>query len=268
MVIRTMKRKVRSLFQLNRNNFKTYLKNHHFYPITYSEPQDVFIAGYPKSGNTWMQNILASIIFGIDPLFLPDRLTQELIPETKKVVTYYKRYLSFTCFKTHDLPKPEYRKVIYLVRDGRDAMASYFAMQKALGKRITLENMIVEGKGIVPCKWYEHSRKWIENPFDAEIIQIKYEDLLNEPKQEIKKICSFLGLDRSDVLIEKCIEGNSFKSMQKKEEIYGINNRKWNRNEKFVRKGKIGTYKTEIPEDLITYFSNESENELRYFGYL
>lgn len=267
-MFKNLKRKAKLFIRPERNGFKTYLKNQQFYPTSYVEPQDIFIAGYPKSGNTWMQHMMASLIYGIEPQYLPDKLAQELVPEIKRNETYYKRFLSFTCFKIHNLPKPEYRRVIHLVRDGRDAMASYFAMQKGLGKDISLKDMIVDGKGIVPSKWHEHSKQWIENPYDAEIIQVKYEDLLQEPKREIEKICAFIGLVRSDELIDKCVKGNSFESMQEREEKYGIGNKNWNKKERFVRKGKIGTYKEEIPENLNNYFTDESRKELQYFGYI
>ena len=266
-MIKKFIRKAKAIALTDREKFKIYLENQHFYPISYTEPQDIFIAGYPKSGNTWMQNILGSLIYGIDPQFLPDRLTQELVPDMH-VKKYYKRFLPFTCFKTHHLPRPEHRRVIHLIRDGRDAMASYFAMNKALKKDTTLEEMIVDGKNIFPCRWYEHARQWIENPYDAEIIQVKYEDLLCNPKRELIKICFFINLDRSEELIERCIKGNSFESMQKKEEKYGRDNKKWNKNEKFVRKGKSGVHKTEVSDSLIQYFTEEASDELKHFGYL
>lgn len=29
--------------------------------------EDVFIVGHPKSGNTWFQNLVAGVIYGVDP---------------------------------------------------------------------------------------------------------------------------------------------------------------------------------------------------------
>lgn len=265
-MLKKILRKVSSFTKSDRKKFDEYLESQHFYPISYTEPKDVFIAGYPKSGNTWMQNLLGSLIYGVDPQFLPDRLTQELIPDmhTKR---YYKRFLPVTCFKTHSLPQPAFRKVIHLVRDGRDVMASYFAMNKMLGKNLSLEEMIVDGKGLFPCRWHEHSRQWIENPYDAEIIMVKYEELLTNPYVELTKICSFIGLTRSEDVITNCINGNSFQSMQDKERKYGRDNRKWKSSNMFVRKGRSGVYQSEIPDHLINIFVEKSKSELDHFGY-
>lgn len=267
MILNKIIRKVRSVLESDQKKFEKYLESQHFYPISHTLPEDVFIAGYPKSGNTWMQHLLASLLFGVEPQYLPDRLAQELVPDMH-VKKYYKRFLPFSCFKTHAFPRPEYRKVIHLVRDGRDAMASYYAMNKALGKSSSLEEMIVDGKNLFPGKWHVHTRQWLDNPYDAEIIEVKYEDLLNEPQQELEKICAFLGLERSEDLIARCISGNSFKSMQKREKSYGMDNKKWNKDEKFVRKGKSGSYKTEVPDHLVQHFTDESSEELKHFGYL
>ena len=42
--------------------------------------EDIFLVGYPKSGNTWMQNLIAGLQFGIDTRYLTDKLTQLIIP--------------------------------------------------------------------------------------------------------------------------------------------------------------------------------------------
>jgi hypothetical protein len=89
-------------------------------------PSDMFVAGYPKSGNTWVQYMMAGVLFGVDTRLAPDSLIQDLVPDVY-FKRFYRRYLSSMFFKTHDLPKPNYRKVIYFVRDGRDVMVSYFS---------------------------------------------------------------------------------------------------------------------------------------------
>lgn len=254
------------LFKTEGYRLKKYLLEQRYYPIAEVQPQDIFIAGYPKSGNTWMQNLAAGVIFGLDTRYLPDRLTQELIPDiyAKK---YYKRFMDFAVFKTHELPRPEYKRVVHLVRDGRDALASYYAMNKALNIDVTLEEMILHGKELYPCRWHEHAKAWLENSYDADIIRIKYEDLLKDPLKEMRKFCKFIGIERQDDLIIRVIRGNHFNVMQEKEKKYGTDNKRWKPSKKFFRKGKIGSYKEEIPPRLIRSFNNQSEYYLKKFGY-
>ena len=100
------------------------------------------MVGYPKSGNTWMQNLLAGIMYGIDGRYSPDKLVQELIPDLDYKVIY-KRISDKMLFKTHDLPKSTYNNIIYLVRDPRDVMASYYAMVSGQGVDTTASKMII-----------------------------------------------------------------------------------------------------------------------------
>src|SRR5262245_53888028 len=78
------------------------------------EGADVFIAGYPKSGNTWFQSLIGGAIYGFDPEWAPDRLLQDLVPDVHDKQCY-KRYRTPMLFKTHSLPRPEYRNVVYLL---------------------------------------------------------------------------------------------------------------------------------------------------------
>jgi hypothetical protein len=244
--------------------FELQISEYDLLPIDYTEPQDIFICGYPKSGNTWMQNLIAGIVFGISTEFLPDRLTQELVPDVH-LKKHYIRFLHFSIFKSHHLPKPEYKKVIHLVRDGRDAMASYFAMNKAIGKPYTLEEMIIDGKGI-SSRWEDHTQAWIENPYNAQILVVKYEDLHIAPLKTMIKICHFLNIEREESLILRSINGNSFDKMREREKLYRWY-QSWKNNNNLIRKGKIGSYKEEVPDFLITYFEKKARNQLLAFGY-
>lgn len=241
------------------------LAEQHYYPSKHIQENDIIIAGFPKSGNTWMQNLVTGVLYGIDTNYLPDRLRAELVPAVRK--GFYKRVLDFTCFKSHDLPKPEYRRVVHLVRDGRDAMASYYHYRNTLGFKESREDHIIKGKGVNPCKWHLHAEEWINNPYNAEIITIRYEDLLSNPLEEMRRFCDFAHVIRDDELIMKSVEGNSFKNMQRKEELFKRDSNKWPEGKKFFRKGKIGSYKEEIPPELIRFFEEESKEALTHFGY-
>ena len=241
-----------------------------FVPIRETKKQDVFIAGFPKSGNTWMQNLIAGVLFGINTEYLPDRLTQELVPDIhyKK---YYKRYLNSMCFKTHNLPQKKYKKVIYLVRDPRDVMVSFYHFKKNLGLQVDIERMIRESSGDLN-NWKIHVMEWQKNPFKAEKIIIRYEDLVINPIGELKRITEFLNISRDSEELLRSINGNSFENMRKKENVLGLDN-ELNKviqesGSSFFRKGKVGNYKEELSIDLIKTIESKVHNELGYYGYL
>lgn len=265
---------------LSKLNFKSYinkrirqrseslLARNKFIPISKTEDQDVFIAGFPKSGNTWMQNLVAGLVFGIDTNFLPDSLTQELVPDVhyKEV---YKRFHDFTCFKTHRLPTTKYRRVIYLTRDPRDVIVSYFHFKKNYFGDLAIEDLIMPEKGVLH-EWQNHTQEWMRNPYDAEIIHVKYEDLVDDSFNQLLKISGFLNLKSSDEILSKVIEGNKFSNMQEKENQWGFDNdaNKKKIGGRFFRRGEVGSYKDELSRVQISRIEEVVADEISKLNYV
>lgn len=248
-----------------------YLKKYNYESLGNIREHDVVMAGYPKSGNTWMQNLLAGVLYGIDTKHLPDSLTQELIPDLDYKV-FFKRFQEGMCFKTHDYPAKEFKKVIHLVRDPRDVMASYFAMVTGRGKQISQEQLIIEKRELLFGSWSEHCAKWIENPYGASILLVKYEDLLADPVREMHNILNFMNLERDPELIERAVDGNSLHHMKRKEKEMGFDKRfirpqNWKEGHTFVRSGKKGSGKTELNSKLLEYLIEECNVQMDHFGY-
>jgi hypothetical protein len=248
------------------------LKSQGFARIDDIRESDIFIAGFPKSGNTWMQGIVGGLLLDSTAELLTMKLINEIIPDVH-VKKYYKRFFNVMVFKTHDLPKPEYKKVIHLVRDGRDAMVSYYNMgkNKNIEFPFSLKDMVIDGKGLYPSKWYQHSKEWIDNPFNAEIILLKYEDLHEFPLREMRRISKFIGLELSDTRLMAIYDNNSIVNVRSRVAKFGMDNEHTWENKpitSFFRKGKVGTYKVEMPKDLINYFNSEAKAELEFFKYI
>ena len=234
-------------------------------PAHQVQADDIFIVGYPKSGNTWCQNLIAGIIFGAQSEFVNDRLIQDLVPDLQHK-KYYKRFIDPMFFKSHHLPRPEFKRVIYLVRDGRDAMVSFYHHNVAIHGRIDFYKMAIEGQGI-SNKWVDHVQAWLENPYQAEMIIVQYEKLKTEPIAELQKICQFVGINRSESQLEEVIEACSFSTMQQKEETWGWDDPAWPKQHNFVRKGEIGNYSEEMPKEVLEAFLVEAGQTLKQLGY-
>ncbi len=236
--------------------------------INETSENDIFIVGYPKSGNTWLQNIIVEIAYGLDISKVGDTMLQELVPDVH-FKRHYSRFMEKMFFKSHFLPQPDYRKVIYLIRDGRDVMVSYYHYLHALGHiKSDLNTTIINGYDFFPSTWSSHVDAWLENPFKSEIIFLKYEDLLKNPNKEIKKIVDFADLDADDALINRAIERTSFNRMKKREKKGGWDaNRNWPKGKTFIRKGKSGSYKEELSEDAIGVLLRDFGETLEKCGY-
>jgi hypothetical protein len=235
--------------------------------ITDSEPADVFIAGYPKSGNTWMQYLLAGSIFGSDARLAPDSLIQDLVPDVH-YKEFYRRYLTPTFFKTHELPHPRHRRVIYLVRDGRDVMVSYFHHLTALGKSLDFGKLVATGEGLFPCLWHEHIEAWTANPYGAQMIMISYEMLRRDTMTELRRICDFAGLERETIALKSVVENSTFEVLREKEKKFGWSDPLWPKDKPFLRRGKVGSFKDEMPGMVLQAFMKHSEPTMKRLGYV
>jgi Sulfotransferase domain len=230
------------------------------------DPDDIFVVGYPKSGNTWMPYLLAGLRFGIDARLTPDSLVQDLVPDVH-FKRYYKRHLTPTFFKTHHLPQRQFRRVIYLVRDGRDVMVSYFHHLHALGHPMEYSKMLRTGEGLYPCQWHEHVESWLGNPYGAEMITIKYEDLHRNAVVELEKVCAFAGLEREPEMLESIAQNATFEMMRGRENKLGWENALWPKDKAFIRRGKIGSFTDEMPREALEAFLKTSLPALDLLGY-
>jgi hypothetical protein len=239
-----------------------------YMPITKFTEDDVFIVGYPKSGNTWFQDLAAGAVFGALPEFAPPILVQDLIPDVH-ASAHYKRYATPMFFKSHALPTPDYKRVVYLLRDGRDAMVSYYHHLAALEKgRVNFLETVQTGKGLFPCKWHEHIAAWLANPFEAKMIVIKYEELKTNTTRELQRFCDFAGLERSPEFLQMIAEGTAFEKMRDKEIKLGLAEPEWPKDKTFRRRGAVGSYKDEMPPEVLSAFLKDSGDTLRRCDYL
>jgi hypothetical protein len=230
---------------------------------------DLFIIGFPKSGHTWTQNLVAEALYGFNmDEVTPGTLIHDLVPDIH-FRQCYKRYRTPMFFKAHALPRPEFRKVVYLLRDGRDAMVSYHHYLEATKNRtIDFLNMVRTGEDLFPCKWHEHVRQWRANPHGTEILTVRYEDLKADTAGQVERILHFAGITRSRAQVETAVRRSSFKAMQKREKEFGMGNPEWPKDRLFVRRGEVGSYKDEMPVAIQEAFLAEAAPIMREVGYL
>jgi hypothetical protein len=242
-----------------------------FTPMDQFEAEDIFIVGYPKSGNTWFQDLVATLIFGVNPAYTPPSVALDLVPELRGKYAYYRRHMTPTFFKSHEFPRPDHRRVVYLMRDGRDVMVSYYHYLKAFGGSADLLEMIQKGRSgnlTVFGKWHEHVNAWMANPYQAQMMVIKFEDLKRDTAGELARFCAFAGLKREPAFLEMVARETVFEKMQNREILMGQGDPKWPRDKLFHRRGVVGSYKDEMPPEVLQAFMAEGCDTLKKFGYV
>lgn len=234
------------------------------------DASDVFIVGYMKSGTTWLRNLVAGVIYGACSEYVPYSLVYDLVPNYGPKKPYYKRYRTPMFFKTHDFPEPQFKRVVYLLRDGRDVLVSLHKHLQAMrGKEIDFLNL-ARGQGAFTTnyKWHKHVEAWLKNPYQAQMLVIKYEDLKKDTLHELRRFCEFAGIERDDALLERVAVSATFEKMREKETRLGINNRGWPQDQFFVRRGQVGSHKDEMPPEVLEAFLQDAGDTLRRVGYL
>jgi len=241
-----------------------------FVPRTEVAADDMFIVGYMKSGNNWFRNLAAGVVYGADPEYVPYSLVRDLIPNHGPKNPYYKRYGASMFFKTHDFPRPEYKRVVYILRDGRDVMVSFRHHYSALqGREIDFLQMIRGEDEMVPrFKWHRHVERWLANPHQAQMLTIRYEDLKRDTVNELRRFCEFIGVSREDAHLAAIARKASFANMREKEARLGIGNPEWPQDKFFMRRGQVGSHKDEMPPEVLEVFLSEAGETLRKLGYL
>jgi hypothetical protein len=239
-----------------------------FRPIEQAGENDVFIVGFPKSGNTWMQYLVSGAFYGVDLKIASDALVQDLAPDVhfKK---FYKPWFPVTFFKSHFLPRPEYRKVVYLLRDGRDAMVSYkHYLEGLVGRELDFLDLVRTGRELFPCKWHEHVAQWLANPHDAKMITVRYEDLKKDPVAQLRRVRDFAGLTGDDSALERAAQETSFSAMKQREAAFAWENPQIPRGREFIRRGQVGSHKDEMPPAVQEAFLAEAADMMKKMGYL
>lgn len=235
------------------------------------DPNDIFLVSYPKSGNTWVRFLLANLIKQDDTL-IDFHNVHDYCPEWERHLEIIKGLSYPRIIKSHQQYNKIFKKVIYLVRDGRDVYISYYhylISEGHLSQEVSFKEFLSTYSFPYGC-WSDHIKSWLKSPlFKAEknFHIVYYEDLLSDPLGELSKIADYIGLTTNYQDLKLAVENSSFDQMRSIEQKLG---RKYsNKNEpSFVRKGMSGEWKQYFGNEEYKILENRNELEtLKSLGY-
>ncbi len=202
-------------------------------------PDVIWLASYPKSGNTWLRFLLANLLFG---RVAATSDLWKMIPDLHwgfDLGDFLGR--DWILVKTHSLFGPELalnertRKVIYIVRNPLDVLVSNLNYSRLLRYDETAgadaepareyADAFIAARGDPAWRetgygsWVENVESWRGEAHGHDVLMVRYEDLLADTRAEMDRICAFLDLGHDSARIDAAIRDSSFESMHRLEDI-------------------------------------------------
>jgi len=233
------------------------------------KPGDVFLVSYPRSGNTWMRFLLAHLISGESAMEIDFYTIHKKIPDIHN--SMYRQAIENLppprIIKSHYPFTPQYPRVIYLVRDGRDVMASYYDFLTKQGKYSgSFQDFLLQDERLPYGAWYAHVDSWINSHTHNPRIIIKYEALLTQPIVELNRVTAFIGLNSNQDDMKKAINDSAFEKMRaiekKSGRPYGDNNYQ------FIHRGQAGYWREYFDQECETIFKTRANHILKQLDYI
>ena len=278
----------------------------------------IWLASYPKSGNTWVRSMISSLLYSNDGNFNFELMLKvSQFPEKKYFKNFVNDFSNFNeikeswilaqdtinldnqikVLKTHQgnytVGKNSFTNdqntlaTIYIVRDPRalitsisnhytlsiDGACDFLITPQIIGNTKKWEDKET-GMQCLLGKWSDHYRSWTRNKNN--LLLIKYEDLIQNPENEFKKIIYFLkkylDIKTDDSKNKKILETTSFENLKKMEQkgLFKENvlNKKDDSKVNFFHLGPANNWKNNINENAKNKIEKNFYDEMRELKYL
>lgn len=247
----------------------------------------VWLASYPRSGNTFFRLLLKQI-YGINTysihnndqnfkqIGLSNLLGYKDINTSLPELAHNQDELFIV--KTHYLPSDSY-PAIYLVRDGRDSLVSYAYYQLKMSKlsfKLRLQRLIMAAVGNSYYKqilrnlitssgddfgfgsWSENVNQWTNR--EAPTVIVKYEDLIKHPIHHVQQAIEKLEGDDAIKNLLSMKQDREKVNIPSFEELH-------RKSPNFFRQGQTGSWEKSMNKELhelFWQFHEEAMNSLNY----
>ncbi|OKH21764.1 sulfotransferase domain-containing protein [Chroogloeocystis siderophila] len=253
-----------SLSKMKRLFYGKYYDHPYLFPRVTNE--ETYLISFPRSGNTWLRRLLTALICKEEAVW---QLMESIVPDIHiyKPENKKKPNIKPLIVKSHtpfvDIPA----KVVYVVRDGRDALLSYYFLLLKEGKikpDISVLDIYFDNN-VWPCSWHTHVAGWLDglekrNPESYKIIY--YEDLKKSTAEQLFLVAKFIGLPVTLSDAEQAVALHPVRNQSKSNEISSNQENSGS----VVKNSKTKWQDILVGEDLVRYEAIAG-TELQRLGY-
>lgn len=242
---------------------------------------DGYVISYPKCGRTWIRMMLGRYLIGEGGGNYLDTLeTTQANPRLPTIDFSHDDYPHVKRYTALDGDKSMYedKSVVFLARDPRDVVVSYFFQYTKRGDRKTANDASFQGtfadfvrhdiggvRNIV--RFYNI---WAQNRnVPRRFLLMRYEDIHADPTAAFEAFLDFFGIPRSDSdAVADAVSFASFDNMRRLEETDALDNLRLRPPEDRdpegykVRRGAVGGYRDYLSDADVAFIDDYLEDEL------
>jgi estrone sulfotransferase len=185
--------------------------------------RDTYLVSYPRSGSTWLRCMLTTLVHGTE---VSPALVSATVPDVHRSSRTRPRHLDPLIVKSHTPFVEMPAKVVYLVRDGRDATLSFHYLQ-VQQRRVPADadpRLAFFRDDAWPCHWHDHVSGWLDGLAGRgadRYLVLRYEDLVAEPGKQLETVARLTGLAAPAPDVERAVRLNARHELQEVERAGG-----------------------------------------------
>jgi hypothetical protein len=252
---------------------------------------DVFIVGHPKSGNTWLAYMVAILLRRDHEGRVTLRNVGAYVPTIHAAHSWETRGNDHLIAEHDDLPDPRffrnevpayphaYPRVVYLLRDPRAALVSYYHMYRIeTGSGASFDDFLTEylTYGRIRTwepvgRWDKQVTWWLDRAARSSRVKVvRYEDMVRDRRSVLEAVARFAGIEYDDASLTLAVSRGSFDEMRRNEQLYGAEayTPEQAQRGRFIRRGKVDGWKDEVGPAPIQRIESTFAAAMRRAGYL